>query len=98
MLKNKKIKTQYLMTCFISGQVQGVCFRAYTQQKARQFHLTGSAINLADGRVEVNAYGSKENLTKLKNDLKVGSPLSNVTKINCQLQPTSFTAEDFSIG
>jgi acylphosphatase len=43
--------------CLVSGRVQGVFYRASTQQKAREFGVTGYARNLPDGRVEVLACG-----------------------------------------
>ncbi|MGZ8907485.1 MAG: acylphosphatase [Methylobacter sp.] len=39
----------------VSGRVQGVYFRLFTQNKAKQFNIKGSATNLPDGRVEIIA-------------------------------------------
>nr|WP_156830644.1 acylphosphatase [Methylobacter marinus] len=39
----------------VSGRVQGVYFRAFTQNKARQLNVKGYARNLPDGRVEIIA-------------------------------------------
>lgn len=39
----------------VSGRVQGVYFRAFTQNKAKQLGVKGSARNLPDGRVEIIA-------------------------------------------
>ncbi len=39
----------------VSGRVQGVYFRLFTQNKAKHFGIKGSAKNLADGRVEIIA-------------------------------------------
>ncbi len=41
--------------CFVTGRVQGVCFRMYTQRQAEDNGLTGWVRNLADGQVEVPA-------------------------------------------
>ncbi|MDP3877709.1 MAG: acylphosphatase [Methylobacter sp.] len=39
----------------VSGRVQGVYFRYFTQNKAQHFAVKGYAKNLADGRVEIIA-------------------------------------------
>lgn len=39
----------------VSGRVQGVYFRLFTQNKAKHFAIKGSAKNLPDGRVEIIA-------------------------------------------
>ncbi|MCK9395468.1 MAG: acylphosphatase [Methylobacter sp.] len=45
----------------VSGRVQGVYFRLFTQNKAKHFAIKGSAKNLPDGRVEIIA--EAENMT-----------------------------------
>lgn len=42
----------------VDGYVQGVGFRWWTMDLARELQLVGYAENLMDGRVEVNAQGS----------------------------------------
>lgn len=39
----------------VSGRVQGVYFRMFTQKKAKQIGIKGCARNLPDGRVEIIA-------------------------------------------
>jgi len=39
----------------VSGRVQGVYFRVFTQKKARQLDIKGCVKNLPDGRVEIMA-------------------------------------------
>jgi acylphosphatase len=45
------------LTATVSGRVQGVGFRWWTVQQAVALGLTGRAVNLDDGRVEVVAEG-----------------------------------------
>jgi acylphosphatase len=39
----------------VSGRVQGVYFRVFTQNKAKHFGIKGTVSNLPDGRVEIMA-------------------------------------------
>lgn len=47
------------LTAFVTGRVQGVGFRWWTRARALELGLVGTASNLADGRVEVVAEGSR---------------------------------------
>ncbi len=67
--------------CFVSGKVQGVWFRAGTQDKAKELGITGWARNLPDGRVEVIACGEKDKVAELHAWLKQGPELANVTDV-----------------
>ncbi len=67
--------------CFISGKVQGVWFRASTQDKAKELGLTGWARNLPDGRVEVIACGDKDKVDQLHEWLKHGPELARVSEV-----------------
>ena len=65
----------------ISGRVQGVFFRASTVREAGRIGLVGAAKNLSDGRVEVLAAGTRDDLAALERWLADGPPLANVTGI-----------------
>jgi len=67
--------------CFISGKVQGVWFRAATQEQAKILGLTGWACNLPDGRVEVFATGEKDKLQQLFQWLQKGPEQAKVTDV-----------------
>lgn len=69
------------MHCFVSGHVQGVWYRASTQDKAVTLGLTGWAKNLQDGRVEVKAFGFEKELTELYDWLRIGPELAKVTEV-----------------
>lgn len=65
----------------ISGRVQGVFFRASARQRASQLGVTGHAINLADGSVEVLACGSAGQLDQLAAWLRQGPPAARVSSV-----------------
>jgi acylphosphatase len=50
------------MHIFYTGHVQGVGFRYTVKTVATGYEITGSVRNLPDGRVELLAEGSKEEL------------------------------------
>lgn len=62
----------------VSGRVQGVGFRAATRREAQRLGLSGHAINLPDGRVEVVAEGDADALVELESWLQQGPPFSQV--------------------
>lgn len=65
----------------VSGRVQGVSFRAYTQARALELGLSGYARNLPDGRVEVLACGSEPAVGELHDWLWTGSPAAQVESV-----------------
>ena len=50
---------------FVRGRVQGVGFRWFVQKAATSIGVSGYTRNLDDGRVEVYAVGSSEQLNEL---------------------------------
>jgi len=75
--------------------VQGVFFRESTAKQARRLGLTGHAVNLDDGRVEVLAVGDASRLDALERWLGTGPPLSRVDSVERQAadadDPGAFT-------
>jgi acylphosphatase len=65
----------------VSGQVQGVFFRASTQDAANNLGLTGWVRNLSDGRVEVIACGEEAPLKRLEQWLWQGPRLARVESV-----------------
>ncbi|MBV8551097.1 MAG: acylphosphatase [Acidobacteriaceae bacterium] len=66
---------------FVSGNVQGVGFRYFVQDKAMALGLAGWTRNLADGRVEVYAIGPRSQLSDLAAALHVGPPMAQVRTV-----------------
>jgi acylphosphatase len=68
----------------IKGRVQGVFFRASTRRVAESLGITGHAINLPDGNVEVLACGESEALDKLGEWLHDGPPHARVDEVSAR--------------
>jgi len=49
----------------VSGRVQGVYFRMFTQKKAKHLDIKGCVRNLADGRVEIIAEADNSGIEEL---------------------------------
>ncbi len=62
----------------VSGRVQGVGYRAFAARAARALRLSGGALNLDDGRVEVVAEGPAHALDRYESALAEGPRLSRV--------------------
>jgi acylphosphatase len=58
------------ITVLYSGNVQGVGFRYTTRQLATGFDVSGTVRNLADGRVELVAEGTTEELTAFQQAIR----------------------------
>lgn len=81
----------------VSGRVQGVWFRDSTRREAERLGITGHAINLRSGDVEVLACGSKEALDTLSDWLHQGPPLAQVSRV--ERRPAEFQdLPGFTIG
>ncbi len=68
----------------VSGRVQGVSFRYYTRQNARQLDLAGWVYNRPDGTVEVMAEGERDALEKLHRWLHNGPPAATVDTVHTE--------------
>ena len=68
----------------LSGKVQGVGFRWFTRQAARELGLTGRVRNLPDGRVEIEVAGGSEPLAAFRERVRQGPPGARVTGLEEQ--------------
>ena len=66
---------------FVSGMVQGVGFRFFTQAAAEKLRIGGFVRNLPDGRVEVFAVGTPQQHRELRAMLERGPRFSSVTTV-----------------
>lgn len=65
----------------VHGRVQGVAFRSYARDAARDLELTGWVRNRVDGAVEGEAQGEPSGVAKFVAFLEQGSPWSRVTRV-----------------
>ena len=73
----------------VSGRVQGVGFRYFTQDTARREGLTGIVRNLPDGRVEAVAEGDADSLQRFEAALRQGPSRARVDSIEIDSIPPS---------
>jgi len=82
----------------IHGNVQGVFFRAHTQEKAEKLgDITGWVANNGDGTVEIVAEGPENKINDLADWCHSGPSTSDVRKVD--IEKFTYTGEftDFSI-
>lgn len=65
----------------VSGRVQGVFFRAWTEQRARALGVNGWVRNLPDGLVEIHAEGAPEQLDALERACRDGPANARVDAV-----------------
>ena len=81
----------------VEGRVQGVWFRESTRQQAKRLQISGHAINLPDGRVEVVACGESAAVDELAAWLRHGPRLARVTAVETEPCETP-SSTGFSTG
>ena len=75
----------------IEGRVQGVYYRAWTEQTARALGLDGSVRNASDGSVEAVFSGPADKVDEMLRRCADGPPDARVTKM-------TVTKEGGSVG
>ena len=75
------------LTAWVHGLVQGVGFRWWTRSVALELGLVGTAANLADGRVEVVAEGSRTACEQLLGRLRSGRTPGHVDQVVAHYAP-----------
>lgn len=81
----------------ISGRVQGVFFRAYTQRAAEERGIQGWVMNTRDGRVEAVFEGEKDKIEDMIRWCHQGSPASQVTGVQVDWEEHLGEFKDFSV-
>jgi acylphosphatase len=85
------------LDCTVTGRVQGVAFRWYTQRQARLLGLAGWVRNLSDGSVRFVAEGPRPQLEALLVWARTGPQRARVTSCDHRWQDATGQFEDFAI-
>ncbi len=83
--------------CRVIGRVQGVWFRGSTRSEAQKLGVTGHAVNLPDGSVEVLACGEPQAVDRLRDWLWLGPPAARVDDVQCEAVEVAAPG-DFRVG
>ena len=81
----------------ISGRVQGVGFRYFVVQKARETGINGWVKNTVDGGVLVVAQGPEADLKTFTDYLRIGPTLSRVDRITINKIQLPTVFDNFSV-
>ncbi len=81
----------------VKGRVQGVFFRATTQQQARQLGLAGWVRNEPDGSVRAVAEGNEAALQQFLRFLQSGPPGASVTHVASEWAEATGEFSDFQV-
>jgi len=85
------------ISILVTGTVQGVFFRASTMEQAQSMGLRGWVQNLADGRVEIEAEGSRQSLEDLVGWCHHGPPSARVDEVTTRWGPYRDEHQTFRI-
>ena len=81
----------------ISGRVQGVGFRYFTQECALREGVTGWVRNLPDGRVEAHVEGDAEAVTRVERALRSGPRGARVQTVTADSEDVTGAYDTFSV-
>src|SRR5438128_8000624 len=81
----------------VSGDVQGVGYRAFTQRAAKELGLSGWVRNLYDGRAQVEVEGPRAKVEELLARLRRGPSLGEVTDVWVTWKTPTGSAQGFTI-
>jgi acylphosphatase len=81
----------------ISGRVQGVGFRFYTEAAAAHEGLHGWVRNLPDGRVEIAVEGEAEAVERFERHVRHGPPGARVSDVEVDDMVPTHHLSGFSI-
>jgi acylphosphatase len=81
----------------VKGVVQGVGFRYFAMQLARDYGITGWVRNRDDGSVEVEAQGEDLLVQSFISDLRIGPRSADVTAVDIEPLPPAQERTGFHV-
>ena len=81
----------------ISGKVQGVFFRSYTKQKAKEQGVKGWVRNLQDGRVKAVLEGEEDAVKRVIEFCRKGPTQARVVQVKVGWEKYQEEFQDFKI-
>lgn len=85
------------LTATVRGRVQGVSFRYYVRERARQLNLSGWVRNERDGSVTVVAEGPEDQLNKLLSFVHRGPTGARVDDVDIWWSEAAERSQGFEI-
>ena len=85
------------VTAIVTGLVQGVNFRWFTQRRASELGVVGYVRNRSDGSVEFVAEGSRDALERLLDLARVGPPSAVVENVEAKWAASTGEFRHFEI-
>lgn len=89
--------TQERLSARITGRVQGVGFRNFTQTTARRLEVTGWVRNEADGSVRLEAEGPRDQLDELLEAVHDGPRMARVEDVDADWADATDAFETFRV-
>ena len=81
----------------VSGRVQGVGFRFFTQRRAQQLGLVGYVRNRSDGDVELEVEGLEDAVSAFVDTIKRGPPGARVASVDTDVRQSKAGESEFDV-
>jgi len=81
----------------VEGLVQGVGYRWFIQQAGKSLNLSGFVKNLIDGRVEIEAQGSRPVIEEFLKKIRIGPIGAHVTSLKIKEKDLDDGPQGFEI-
>jgi acylphosphatase len=83
---------------YVSGRVQGVGYRYFTQDAALREGVTGYVRNLPDGRVEAHVEGELDAVTRVERAIRSGPAGARVENVETDVLTPSGAFKSFRVN